>query len=91
MELNDYINIFNKKSTGELSPNRLGDHTIKTNNKNPLYRPLYNLSARELEVLHQYLNKSLEKRWIKSFINPAGVPILFISKKDRNLQLYINY
>ena len=52
MELSDYINIFNKKSIGKLLLNYLGDHTIKINGKNPLYRSLYSLFVRELEVFH---------------------------------------
>ena len=36
MELNNYINIFNKKSAGKLLFNCPGDHTIKINNKDPL-------------------------------------------------------
>ena len=60
--MNDYIDIFNKESAGKLLSNHPGDHTIKTNNKNPLYGPLYNLFTKELEVFHQYLNKTLEKR-----------------------------
>ena len=85
IELNNYINIFNKKFAGELLPNYLKDYIIKINNKNPLYRFLYNFFIKKLEVLHQYLNEILEKRWIKFFINPAKVPILFILKKDGNL------
>ena len=60
--LNNYANIFNKKSAGKLLFNHGGDHTIKINNKNPLYKSLYNFFVRKLEVLHQYLNKNLEKR-----------------------------
>ena len=62
MELNNYINIFNKKFIGEVPPNRLKNYIIKINNKDFLYGSLYNLSVRELEVFHQYLNKILEKR-----------------------------
>ena len=78
MELNNYINIFNKEFAGELLFNYLGDHVIKINNKNPLYGPLYNLSTKKLEVLCQYINKILEKRWIKPFT-------LFMPKKDKIL------
>ena len=85
IELNNYINIFNKEFAGELLFNYLEDHTIKINNKNLLYRPLYNLFIRKLEVFHQYLNKILEKGWIKLFISPIKVPILFILKKDGSL------
>ena len=71
--------------------NHPGNYIIKINNKDPLYGPLYNLFVRELEVFHQYLNKILEKGWIKLFTNLIGAPILFILKKDKNLWLYINY
>ena len=91
IKLNNYINIFNKEFASKLLFNYPRNHAIKINGKNPLYRPLYNLFIRELEMLHQYLNKILEKKWIKPFTNPIGVPILFILKKDKNLRLYINY
>ena len=85
IKLNNYINIFNKEFINKLLFNYLGDYIIKINNKDFLYRPLYNLFVKELEVLHQYLDKILEKGWIKFFTNPTGVSILFILKKDRNL------
>ena len=90
MELNDYINIFSEEFAGELPPNYPGDHAIKINNKDPLYGPLYNLSIRELEVLNQYLNKILERKWTIPFTNLAKAPILFILKKDKSLRLYNN-
>ena len=85
IKLNNYINIFNKESAGKLLFNHLRDHAIKINNKDLLYRPLYNLFIRKLEVLHQYLNKILEKRWIRPFTNLIKTPILFVPKKDGNL------
>ena len=62
IELNNYINIFNKEFANKLLFNYLGDHAIKINNKNPLYKPLYSFSIKKLEVLYQYLNKTLEKK-----------------------------
>ena len=85
IELSNYIDIFSKEFAGELLLNYLGDHAIKIDGKDLLYGPLYNLFARELEVLHQYLNKILEKRWIKPFTSLIRVFILFILKKDRSL------
>ena len=61
MELSNYTNIFNKKSTGKLLLNHLRNHAIKINGKDFLYGSLYSLFVRELEVLHQYLNKALKK------------------------------
>ena len=91
IKLNNYINIFNEEFAGELLFNHLRDYIIKINNKDPLYRPLYNLFVKKLEVLCQYLNEFLKKRWIKPFTSLIGVFILFIPKKDKNLRLYINY
>ena len=84
-KINNYINIFNKEFVNKLLFNHLKDYIIKINNKNLLYGPLYNLSAKKLEVLRQYLNKTLEKGWIRPFINLIRVSILFILKKDGNL------
>ena len=61
MELNNYINIFNKKFASKLLFTYLKNYIIKINGKNPLYRPLYNLFIKKLEVFHQYLNKTLKK------------------------------
>ena len=47
MELNNYINIFNKEFAGELPPNYPKDYIIKINGRDPLYKPLYNLFARK--------------------------------------------
>ena len=62
VELNNYINIFNKEFTGKLLFNHLEDYIIKIDGKDLLYKPLYNLFTRKLKVLHQYLDEILEKR-----------------------------
>jgi hypothetical protein len=56
-----------------------------------LYSPIYTLLERELEVLREYLNTSLEKEWIRYSTSPAGIPIIFILKKRGGLYLYIDY
>jgi hypothetical protein len=57
----------------------------------PLFRPLYNLSVKELVALREYLDQALKNRWIKRSISEAGTPILFVLKKDSSLRLYIDY
>jgi hypothetical protein len=57
----------------------------------PPYGPVYALSERELEVLREYLNTSLEKGWIRCSTSPASTPIMFVPKKGGGLYLYINY
>jgi hypothetical protein len=57
----------------------------------PLYGSVYTLLERELEVLREYLNTSLEKGWIRYSTSPAGAPIIFVPKKGGGLYLYIDY
>jgi hypothetical protein len=44
-----------------------------------------------LKILKKYLNKNLERKYIQYFINPIGIFILFILKKDGNLRLCVDY
>jgi hypothetical protein len=55
------------------------------------YKLIYKLSKIELKVLKKYLNKNLKREYIQYFINPAGIFILFILKKEGNLRLCVNY
>jgi hypothetical protein len=57
----------------------------------PLFRPLYNLSVKELVALREYLNQALKNSWIKHSVSKVGTPILFVLKKDSSLRLYIDY
>lgn len=57
----------------------------------PPFRPLYNLSAKELEVLREYLDQALKNGWIQRSASEAGAPILFVPKKDGSLRLCVDY
>ena len=57
----------------------------------PSYGLLYALSEWELIILWEYLNTVLIKDWIQLSTSSAEVSILFMSKKDRKMRLYINY
>jgi hypothetical protein len=57
----------------------------------PPFRPLYNLSVKELVALREYLDQALKNGWIKRSISEAGTPILFVPKKDGSLRLYMDY
>jgi hypothetical protein len=67
-------------------------YTIDLNpREKPLFRPLYNLSVKELVALREYLNQALKNGWIKRSVSEAGTPILFVLKKDSSLRLYVDY
>ena len=57
----------------------------------PPFRPLYNLSVKELEILRQYLEQALANGWIQHSASEAGAPILFVPKKDGTLRMCVDY
>ena len=89
--LEDYADVFSVKDAGVLPLNGPFNHAIKTEGKDPLYGPLYNLSEGELKVLWDYLDDAVTKGWIQPSVSPAGAPIMFIPKKDGGLRLCVDY
>jgi hypothetical protein len=56
-----------------------------------LYKLIYHLSERELIILKQYFIENEKKNWIRKSKSPAEISILFMPKKNKNLQLYVDY
>jgi len=48
----------------------------------PPHKPLYNLSAKELDVLQKYLEDMQQRGWIRQSTSPARAPVLFALKPD---------
>ena len=46
---------------------------------------------KELKVLKSFIDKHLKKGLIKALTSLVASLVLFIPKKDRSLQLYIDY
>jgi len=67
------------------------EHAIELEGGEPPYGPIYHLSEKELKVLREYLEDSLKKGWIRHSTSPAGAPILFVPKKDKELRLCVDY
>jgi hypothetical protein len=44
-----------------------------------------------MEVLREYMQKALEKGWIRPSKSPVGAPVLFILKKDSGYHLCMDY
>jgi hypothetical protein len=91
LEYIDYQDVFSKEKADEL-PSETGRlYKIDIGDWEPLYRPIYALSEKELKALREYLESSLEKGWIRRSVSPIGAPILFVPKKDSGLQLCVDY
>ena len=92
----DFADIFSPTLACELPPHALydhapHDHAIETRDGQPLFDPIYLLSAVELNVLKKYIKDNLEKGFIVPSTSSAGAPILFTKKKNRGLQLCMDY
>ena len=75
-----------------LPPRHSYDHKIETDKgTSPPYGPIYSLSEVEQLALQEFLNKNLTNHFIQPSQSSAGVPILFIRKKDGLLCLTVDY
>jgi hypothetical protein len=59
--------------------------------KTPTALLIYSLSERELKTLRKYINKNLVKRYIRPLKSLIRFAVLFVSKKDGKLRIYIDY
>jgi Reverse transcriptase (RNA-dependent DNA polymerase) len=89
-EYKEYQDIFSKEKANELPPQGQLEHTIELTEDLP-HRPIYNLSEKELKVLHEYIQDGLNHGWIRESTSSAGMPILFTPKKDGELRLCVDY
>ena len=90
-EVVDYTDVFSKENAEKLSEHEGGDHVIELNKQDSPFEPLYNLLSLKLKTLWKYIDNALAKGWIRHFTSPAGAPVLFISKKDSDLCLCVDY
>ena len=89
---NEYTDVFFLEKATELPSHGEWDYAIALYEGTELpFGPIYNLSEMELAVLWEYLATNLENGFIRPSTSPAGAPILFIKKKDGDLQLCVDY
>jgi hypothetical protein len=87
-----YEDVFSKKGYKIIQDIAGVTHTIDLKKEaKPLYKPIYALSERELRILRDYFTEKEAIGWIRHSKLPAGVFILFVSKPDGSLRLYIDY
>ena len=90
-QLLKFIDVFSEKIAQELLEYTRHDHTIKLVRGNPPKISIYKLSEKKLGVLRKYLDRALGKEWIHRSTSPTSTPILFMSKKDRLLRIWVDY
>jgi hypothetical protein len=93
VELKEFAIIFlERESLQMLVKYKPWDHEISLQEgKQPKFMPLYRLTEDELEELQRYLDDNLAKGYIRPSILLAGYPVIFVLKKNRMRQLYIDY
>jgi hypothetical protein len=52
---------------------------------------IYLLSKKELQVLREYINKNLKKRYIRPSTLLARYPVLFVPKLNGKLRMCVDY
>ena len=93
LELHDLADVFAEGREGDLvDPVVQAHHAIDlVDGKMPPWLPIYNMSAKELAVLREYIESSLKKGWIRESKSPVGAPVLFAPKSDGGLRLSVDY
>src|SRR5208282_6156413 len=92
-EYADLAEVFSKNKAHELPPHRgpLDHHIHLEEGSKPVFGPIYNLSETELQVLKEYFDENLRKRFIRPSTSPFGAPVLFVKKPDGSLRLCVDY
>jgi hypothetical protein len=87
-----YANVFDAHQARILPTHKQTDYVIDIVPGAVLpFRPLYNLSPRELKALEEFIQNRLEKGYIRESMSPIGMPVIFAPKKDGTLQLCVDY
>jgi hypothetical protein len=58
----EFVNVFDIEKINVLAAYNKNEYTINLDESKPFFKPLYNLSIKELKVLKTYLNDALAKR-----------------------------
>src|SRR5436190_24076594 len=86
-EYHDLIDVFERQHVNKLlSHQKKYDIEIELKSeKNLNFRSLYNMSQEELQVLQQYLDEHLAKKFIQLSCSLFVFSVLFVKKSDREL------
>jgi hypothetical protein len=59
--------------------------------KKPKPQHIYLLLKKELQVLREYINENLKKKYIRPSILPTRYPVLFVPKSNGKLRICVDY
>ena len=87
----EYVDVFPDELPG-LPPQRVVDFGIELHpGTSPISMTPHRMAPVELQELRVQLQELLDKGFIRPSTSPWGVPVLFAKKKDKTLQLCIDY
>ncbi len=88
----DFLNVFDREKTMQLSSHRSYDHKIELESENQSSRSqLYFMSSYKLQKIKEYLEENLKKKFITLSKASFASSILFVEKKDDSLRFCVNY
>ncbi len=88
----DFLNVFDREKTMQLSSHRSYDHKIELESENQSSRSwLYLMSSYKLQKVKEYLEENLKKKFITLSKASFASSILFVEKKDDSLRFCVNY
>jgi Retroviral aspartyl protease len=88
----EFVDVFSRQKADTLLPHRDCDLKINIDEgvKIPA-GPIYPLSEFELKTLQEFIDENLKTGFICPSNSPFRAPVLFIKKKDRSLQLCVDF
>ena len=91
-EYYEYTDVFSKSKVEIFASHHPYDLQIELEkDSHPLVRTIYSLSKFEQEVLKEFIDKNLINGFIRSMSSPHRALVLFIKKKDKSLQLCVDF
>ena len=89
--LNEFTDVFPEEIPG-LPPRRELDFTIELIlGVVPSSKAPYRMNILELNEIKSQLKELIDKKYIRPSVSPWGAPVIFVKKKDRTMQLCIDY
>ena len=91
-EYEEFQNLFKQPEQPELLKYGPHNHTIPIEKgQNLMCKKIYSMSEKESHSLQEYIDENLKKGNIQPLKSLAGHRVLFVPKKDKGLQLCVDY